>query len=273
MSAQPAASGGKVCVVCGTDVSRKPRVKDTEGRYMCEGMCEQAARERAKAAAAKAAAPRLTSAAKPASSRPGASPPPANDDYDMMSDLLSDSPAVSATACPGCGNVLSGGALVCMNCGYNARVGKAAKTNIVKMPKASQMPVPRRRSSGEFGPSFGVLFLLIVGPLSALCLLGTVSPMFWALGLLAAVGVYLVGIVWGIVSAFREGETGWGVCGILSFIVPFVGLFFLYYMLVPNSDKWSKALFTGGLVSFIVGIFVLYAVLGGPEGLELLAVP
>ncbi len=259
MSGQPSSASGKVCIVCGVDVSRKPRVKDQQGRYMCEGLCERTARERARAAAAK-----------PASSVPAA--PPADDGYDMMADLLSESPAVNVSVCPGCGNAMPGGALVCMNCGYNTRVGKAAKTKVIRTPVASQMPVPRRRSSGEFGPSFGVLFLIIAGGISAIAAMGILHPGFCGLALLVAVLVHFVGHVWGIVSAFREDETGWGVCGILSFFVPLVGLFFLFYMLARNTDKWSKSLFAGGLVAAVAALCVLFAVME-PEQFNQLGAP
>jgi hypothetical protein len=257
MSGQPSSTSGKVCIVCGVDVSRKPRVKDQQGRYMCEGLCERTARERARAAAAK-----------PASSVPAA--PPVDDGYDMMADLLSESPAVNVSVCPGCGNAMPGGALVCMNCGYNARVGKAAKTTIVRKPVASQMPVPRRRSSGEFGPSFGVLALGSIAFFCGLAALGTLHVGLFGLGaLVCAVGT-LIGYIWSIVSAFRSDNAKMGVIGLL-FVIPIVNLIsliFVFWALTSNPDKWSRALYTGAFLGYITVIVILFAKYGGAEGLE-----
>ncbi len=269
MSAQPAAAGGKVCMICGADVAKKPRVKDEHGRYMCEGMCEQAARERNRAAAEKAAAPKPASAPKPAASRTVA-PPPIIDNDDMMANLLSESPAASTSACPGCGSAMPGGALVCMNCGYNARVGKAAKTNIVKMPKASQMPVPRRKSSGEFGPSFGVLALISIGFFGGLTALGMLNVMLFGLAMLVvAVGV-LVGYIWSIVSAFRSDNAKMGVFGLLCVvpIVNLISLVFVFWALTSNPDKWSRVLYTGAFLSYLVLLVILFTQYGGADGFQ-----
>lgn len=230
---------------------------------MCEGMCEQAGRERARAeASAKAEAPKQSTA------RPAA--PPRNEDYDMMADLLSDSPAVNVTACPGCGTAMPGGALVCMNCGYNARVGKTAKTKVLKTPKPSQMPVPRRRASGEFGPSFGVLTLISIGFFCGLAALGTLNVGLFGLGALACMAGTLIGYVWSIVSAFRTDNAKMGVFGLLVVIpiVNLISLIFVFWALTSNPDKWSRALYTGAFLGYMMVIVILFATYGGAEGLE-----
>lgn len=261
MTTQPAS--GKICFVCGTDVAKKPRAKDERGRYMCQGACEQRAKEMARAAAAKPSAARAV-APKPAAAAadPG--------EADMMANLLESSPAVQAQACPGCGNAMPGGALVCMNCGYNARVGKAAKTKVVKMPKASQMPTPRRREGGEFGPSFGVLALISIGFFGALTALGMLNILLFGLAMLVvSVGV-LVGYIWSIVSAFRSDNTKMGVFGLLCVIpiVNLISLIFVFWALTANPDKWSRALYTGAFLSYVVILVIVFTQYGGLEGFQ-----
>jgi hypothetical protein len=252
MSAQPAA-GSKVCIICGTNVAKLPRVKDEHGRYMCEGMCEQAARERNRAGA-QPAAPKPASAPRPAAPKPVAPPPVVEQDDNMMANLLDDSPAVNVNACPGCGTAMPGGALVCVNCGYNARVGKAAKTKVVRTPVASQMPVPRRRSGGEFGPSFGALALLSIVFFCGVAALGAMNLGLFLLAVIVCGGACLIGYVWSIVSAFRSDNTKYGVYGLLVVIplVNLISLVFVFWALANNPDKWSRSLYTGAFLSNIL---------------------
>ena len=268
MSAQPAA-GGKICFVCGTDVAKKPRSKDERGRYMCQGMCEQAARERARAEAAG------KNAARPAAAKPSAPKPPPvaaeSNDYDMMANLLDSSPAATASACPGCGAPMMGGAVVCMSCGYNQRIGKAAKTKVLKTPKASQMPTPRRRErSGEFGPSFGVLALISLAFFGGMTALGMTNQLLLGLAMLVvSVGV-LGGYIWSIVSAFRSDNAKMGIFGLLCVvpIVNLISLVFVFWALTANPDKWSRAIYTGAFLSYIVIVVVVFTRYGGFEGFQ-----
>jgi hypothetical protein len=150
-----------------------------------------------------------------------------------------------------------------MNCGYNTQTGKAIRTTVskekeVKAPGATS----RRRGGADWGPSFGVLFLIFVGTCVGLCALGAVSPVFWGLGVLLALGMLFVGGIWGIVDAFRQGEAMWGILGVLGFVLGLPGLAFLYYMTFVNELKWSKSIYLGGVVGFIAGIAVALTVLG-----------
>lgn len=265
MTTQPAS--GKICFVCGADVAKKPRAKDERGRYMCQGACEQKAREMARAAAAK----------KPAEVKPVAATAQA-DDGDMMANLLDASPAVSVQACPGCGSQMPGGALVCMNCGYNARIGKAAKTKVVKMPKASQMPVPRasRYSSDSAGTSFWKTLLvcsLVLGGVGFLPLAGQSG---FTLAIVVLVLAALAAWIGGTAAAFKNGQTLWGVCGVIM-IVPIANIvgvigFFIYNLLF-NQDSLSRALYWAHFVgSFAFGIAMGAAMAMGHQ-FEFLGVP
>ena len=258
-------SAKKVCVVCGVDVAGKPRVKDAAGRYMCAGECQEKAAEQARQTqAARAAAPKPA----PAPSRPAAppvAPPPAGDG--LLGQLISDSPMLNAAKCESCGSAMPGGAVVCTRCGFNTRTGKSLKTAvIIEKEKKEPAAVSGSRYGGggsDWGPSFGVLFLIVAAPLSGLCALGFVNPLFVFGGILLSGFVLFVGGIWGIIDAFRQGEPLYGILGILGFIFGLPGLAFLYYMLAVNELKWSKALYLGSALSLLIGLAVFYGVLGG----------
>jgi hypothetical protein len=72
-----AATPTKTCMICGVDVSGKPRVKDAQGRYACQGACAKEAAARLQAAGAKPAPVIKTVAvAAPAAVAAGAKAPP-----------------------------------------------------------------------------------------------------------------------------------------------------------------------------------------------------
>lgn len=244
-------------MVCGQDVSSKPRVKDNQGRYLCVGACQKKYQTEVPPVAPKAAP----------SARPQARAVARDADLDngLMNDLVASSPMISAKRCDSCGNPLMNNAIVCLSCGFNSATGKAMKTRVsvdkIKEPKAPKIK-GSRYSTSEFGPSFGVLFLIVLVPLVALALLGAVNPVFLVLSFVLAWLGLAIGNILGIIAAFRNDESGWGLCGILSFFVPFLGLVFLYYLLVGNSDKWSKSIFVGSFVAMILGAAVLVGVVG-----------
>lgn len=79
---QAASAPAKVCVKCNQDVSKKPRVKDPQGRYLCEP-CFAATQ----AAPAKPAAPAPAAQSKPAS-KPVPKPAPKPQDDNPLLDVL-----------------------------------------------------------------------------------------------------------------------------------------------------------------------------------------
>ena len=258
-----AESAGKTCVVCGKDVSGQPRVKDAAGHYMCAGECQQKAIAAAKARKDAAAQPKPgppaplgpTLAKKPASSEPL---PPGG----LLGQLIDDSPMLKSAKCESCGSAMPGGSVICTRCGFNTQTGKALKTAVIVEKEKKEEKVASRYK-GEFGPSFGMLFLIVAGTIGLLCGLATVSPIFMVLGLMLASLCLFVGAVWGIVDAFRQGEALWGILGVLGFFLGFPGLGFLYYMIFVNELKWSKSLYLGGIVGFIAGLVIAVATLDG----------
>ena len=144
---------------------------------------------------------------------------------------------------------------------------KALKTAVIVEKQKKEEKAPKvkgsykgRYASSEFGPSFGMLFLIVFGTVAGLGALGLLHPMFAAAAFVIGFICYSVGYIWGIVTAFRDGETVWGICAFL----PVVSIGFVYYLIVPNEDKWSKALFLGS----VLGLITAAAVVAGMYGLE-----
>ena len=126
----------KICVLCGESCAGQPRIKNEKGQYAHRVCAEKQAAQRDTAPAAAADADDL-----------------AHDDAlmsDMLGDglddgmlddaLLGDLPSEPAgevggmqAACPGCGNSLAQGTVVCMSCGFDTRSGKAKKIKVGKV--------------------------------------------------------------------------------------------------------------------------------------------
>lgn len=115
----------KACVICGRSCAGQPRIKNERGQYAHKACVAQ--RQRAKSA-----------------------PPPPGRDDDMlaMDHLLADlddapqaqAPAIR-TACPGCGQPINAGAVVCLSCGFNTSTGKTL-TSKVKRARAEEVSLP-----------------------------------------------------------------------------------------------------------------------------------
>lgn len=115
MSSTPAPA--KTCLICGLDVSDKPRAKDAQGRYTCKECLDRALK--AKAAQQQAKAPPKAPAA---SSPKAADEPVANNAF--LLDL--GKPAIKAGqhACPNCAKPVMDDAKICVNCGMNQQTGQ-----------------------------------------------------------------------------------------------------------------------------------------------------
>jgi hypothetical protein len=108
----------KVCILCKQDCSKKPRLRDPQGRYTCEACANEAE--------AKAAAKKSATAPPP--------PPPDPEEPDLSYALEEEqkvaAPLAADTAsCMGCGVLMPPGALICTHCGFDTRTGAPTKTS------------------------------------------------------------------------------------------------------------------------------------------------
>lgn len=95
----------KVCMKCGVDVSTKPRVKDAQGRYLCQPCAAKAAPAAGGSQPAKPAPPK-----------------------DLLTQLIDEAVQKVAELCPHCQNPLQKGAKICVGCGTDLATGKKLRT-------------------------------------------------------------------------------------------------------------------------------------------------
>lgn len=226
-------ASAKVCTLCGEDCSSRPRVKDQQGRYFCKSCVDRRA------------------AAKPKA--PAPAPPPAEDDSALPASFWSDLPTTSNTSpCPGCGALMSNDAVICLSCGHNRQSGRKAKVKVAK--------APRQRSEGpKLSMSPGLVAAII------LLLFGVAFP--FAIGSeagalayhFAASAVWLVAYIMMVVCAFKDKDTGWGITGVLSFVIPCIGLAMLYYAFAVTGRAYVKVMVATGLLVIATAFVVLTA--------------
>lgn len=115
-----AEASAKTCTKCGVDVAGKPRVKDPQGRYLCQP-CFDAVK------AAKA-------------ERPRASPAPADPiaeegifgmvNLDALQPVDTGPKPRELKVCPACGKARDKDSVVCVNCGFDDRAGFQRGTGV-----------------------------------------------------------------------------------------------------------------------------------------------
>ncbi len=232
----------KICIICGADCAARPRLKDSKGQYACQACVKSRQRSRQ---APKAPAPVATEA-----------PPAIGDGVGFsMDDYLGDAPAAASadpgSHCPNCGAAKAAGAVVCMQCGYDSASGKAISTKVrkAKVKKTRRAP----RVSG--GTIFGIIALAM---LILLPMMATVSQEAAVFAIVAASVWYLVAYLMMVVAAFRDGDTMWGIIGLL-FWVPLVNLltvvFAVYYCIFASErGSWKLNFWAAFFASVIVTI-------------------
>ncbi len=192
----PDQTGGvqaKICILCKTDCSKVPRLKDSGGRYVCKACV--AKKQAAEAAAAAAA-----------------------DDQPALDEIPAEpvsGSAVSDVMCPSCGGYL-GSVDQCVSCGYSRSAGKKVKR--AKEPKEKSGAGLGSLVSAASGlwtanPIVWVLGGLVGGGIGAVIwalvawkLHSELGWIAWLVGVLAGGGVALVargntGMFTGIVAA------------------------------------------------------------------------
>lgn len=261
-----AVAGGKTCIVCGTDVSGKPRVKDAQGRYVCAGECQQKlAAQRggggggAGSSPARASTPPTSRAPSSRGGEPGAGL--------SMSDLISDSPMLTAKNCPSCNNPMTNGAVICVRCGFNTSTGKSVhtKVSVEHAPKEKRVKVKggNRYAQGEFGPSFGKVLLCACAGAALIAGLAAIGPEMVVVSMVLLAILGLVAWGWTVVAAFANDQSGWAICGIVGVFIPFVGLPFLVYAIFLNQEKFSRSLYIASILGWLFWVVVIVAAYGG----------
>ncbi|HEX2837116.1 MAG TPA: hypothetical protein VHN77_03205 [Phycisphaerales bacterium] len=130
---QAASAPVKVCVNCNQDVSKKPRVKDPQGRYLCEP-CFAATQA---APAKPAASPPQRAAAQPAS-KPAPKPAPKPQDDNPLLDAIDTGEG-------------EGGDMLLPE-GYDPSLALAAATAKPEAPVRAHQPKPQAGAKGKKGP-------------------------------------------------------------------------------------------------------------------------
>lgn len=250
----PAPAGTKTCLICGEDCSNRPRVKDPQGRYTCKACLEKAK------AAKEGAPPRKTSAPAPAAM---------TDDAGVLSKLIDDSLKQQGPPCTSCGSPMSADQVICVRCGFNKASGKAARTQVLAAPKERIARAgPKVRLNIHFSP--GALFFILVALFGA----GTIGALAMeskeaAMGLLVAFGIYsTVMQIVTIVGAFKDGDSGWGIIGIISFLFGCLYLAVIYYILAVSDRAYTRAMFFAWLVTLLLTLVVMVNAGISPEDLR-----
>lgn len=183
-----------------------------------------------------------------------------------MSDLIADSPMLTARNCPSCSNPMVNGAVICVRCGYNTSTGKALHTRISveQAPKEKRVKVKggNRYAQGDFGPGFGKVLLCACAGAAMIAGLAAIGPeMVVSMVLLAILGLVACG--WTVVAAFANDQTGWAICGIVGALIPIVGLPFLVYAIFLNQERFSRSLYIASILGWLFWIVVIVAAYGG----------
>lgn len=125
----PEAVATKSCTVCGIDCSGRPRVKDQQGRYMCQECFDKVKQTKQVQKAPPAPAVAAVTAADPAINL--------NDNSFLLDIGGSKSTSVTGASkvCPECGRGMSASAVVCIGCGFNSQTGKRLALKVEKAKK------------------------------------------------------------------------------------------------------------------------------------------
>jgi hypothetical protein len=124
----------KICCVCGEDCSRRPRTRDPKGRYACTTCYTRAQSE-----------------------------PP------LVADLVDE--AARPRHCPGCGQTLMPGAVICVECGFDARIGACREPIVARAapppgtertPSKWDLIVERARADSRRRSRMDVLYPLVL---------------------------------------------------------------------------------------------------------------
>ena len=237
--AETSSSAAKVCAACSKNVAKLPRTRDAQGRYFCKECVD------------KLKGKTVVGTGSEAGPIPKAAPP---GDMDVMAKLLADTPGVEL--CPNCGGGVTVGAKFCVRCGFNKETGKAMKV-VVERAKKEKEPKSGGRG-GSFVLSEGMYLLLLCALVGGGFAASMFNPIFGALLYVICSGLFLVAWVWGIVAAFKDEETFYGICGIVGFFIGFSWVFFIYYALIATWRGYLKMTMAAALIGVVAGAIGMF---------------
>lgn len=252
----PAAAPEKICIRCGTDVANAPRVRDQQGRYVCQPCYDAAIADRSSKAnpATRAAAPARR-------------PQPAASEAEELLVIPTEPEAAQTTPCPHCNQPTPTDAIVCFNCGYNKQTGQRQKTKVIKEKDKKAPPTKQGAVRGRGSDNRATLaqiasrqravlgvvlaYFLIVGIniANAAMNAGTPNPQLLLVTQLLALCVVVAGIVMSIMLAVAlEKGTVKVVIYAFLLLVPLIGLLALLRLSGQATKRLKKAGYSVGLM-------------------------
>lgn len=232
----------KVCVMCGVDVAKRPRVKDARGRYACK--------ECATRYSAKLAATDLGDTAVEGTSF--------HESTEHFSKIVQ-------SVCVKCKAEMPPGETTCPACGYNAAIGEVVENVAMKewverplfnLSILEGFPLPDMSPGRQF-----IAWTVLFGGLFSLGTTNATTFHFYA----GAVLLFLIVIYYKtIMMAFGEKRPGWGTCGAIGFVFLPLGLSMTIYGLFMTKNKPIRAAW-GALLLALFGVGVLFYHYYGPK--------
>lgn len=247
------AAGEKVCMLCGEDVTGKPRTKDAQGRYACKACLDARSKPRPTVGPARpvaVAAPRATS------------------EDALLSNLIDQATANQGPPCDSCGVIMDKGAVICTRCGHNRQTGKTTATRVVKAPKEPKAAKSRSAGGGllngslmDITESFMPMFLAAFVPVAVSAALALSEP---SLGVPLMLAALVIGGFWSyialVIGAFRDSHTGWGIALIVLAILGMGWGLILWYLIMVCERSGAKGAYFGSFVGALIAMFVLFNV-------------
>lgn len=219
----------KSCMVCGIDVSGKPRTKDNQGRYVCKDCFDKAKDTN-----------RVLKYPPPPPGAKGANGIAAGSDAETDNSFLLGMGAKNAVAemgtkpCPECGRALTSDSVVCVGCGFNSTTGKRMAVRVLKPVKEEG----EKRAAGPKEPIWknphfaGIMTVVLFGVMAALQMK---DPVFIKVFWFTALGFFLVTWWWARYAAIEEygGMSAW-----LLFMLPLFPTYFVFLKQESSLLKW-----------------------------------
>lgn len=259
------ADSQKICVACNKSCDGQPRIKDPKGRYFHQQCYEevkrahkQKQREQERAAADAFNAPPVGTSAD------------AGDD-DIMSMLLDDAAASPSAppviprgggTCPSCGQAMSAGAVICMNCGFNAQSGHAVHTNVAAAPRAA--------SGGNIWPTvIGVICIIYavinLGNIGLNALQSLSAPNIIGIvfaGLFALLYIWLLVSAVGVLKRSQDGFANlrrWSIVTTILYATCF-SIFFVGFFMVRDRIEQNLPPNMSGFAEILIVLMVALAI-------------